>query len=207
MTETVTETEGLRARKQRATREAIHRAAVELALEHGPDGATVAAISDHANISTRTFFNYYPSKEDAIVGLHEGQPSDAELEEFAAGESDDLIADLSRLLMGVFTVGDDELVAARRRLAIQHPQLIQRQWARMHGVEVRIAAAVADRMRRRGFAHDDIDEAARVLVVACNGVLRHSIRQTVTAGGYPADVIRRLDDGLHTLREVLRTLP
>src|SRR5690606_15633405 len=74
VTETVTETEGLRARKQRATREAIHRAAVELALEHGPDGATVAAISDHANISTRTFFNYYPSKEDAIVGLHEGQP-------------------------------------------------------------------------------------------------------------------------------------
>ncbi len=204
---TATDPEGLRARKQRATREAIHRAAVELALEHGPDGATVAAISDRANISTRTFFNYYPSKEDAIVGLHEGLPSDDELDEFAAGTSDDLIGDISRLLLGVFTVGDDELVAARRRLIVENPQLIQRHWARMQGVETRAAAAVADRMRRGGFAHLDIDEAAHLLVVACSGVLRHSIRQTIHAGGYPADVFRRLDDGLHTLREVLRTLP
>jgi len=33
----------------------------------GPDRVTVADIADAANVSVRTFFNYYPSKESAIV--------------------------------------------------------------------------------------------------------------------------------------------
>ncbi|GAA3905830.1 TetR/AcrR family transcriptional regulator [Microbacterium invictum] len=203
------ENEGLRARKQRETRNAIHRAAVDLALEHGPDGATVAAISDRADISVRTFFNYYPTKEDAIVGLHEGLPSDAELDEFRTAASGDLISDLSRLLLGVYTPDDDDLVAQRRSLIVQYPYLIQRQWVRMHGVEQRTATAVAERMRTAGdFSHlDDIDAAAEILVMTCSGALRLSIRKTIEHGGQPADVLSRLDESLHTLREVLRTLP
>lgn len=200
--------EGLRTRKQRATREAIHRAAVDLALEHGPDGATVAAISDRANISVRTFFNYYPTKDDAIVGLHEGLPSDAELAEFGASTSRDLMGDIARLLMDVFTPDDDELIAQRRALILEHPHLIQRHWARMHGVEHRTALAVAERMRAcGGFDGVDIDVAAQALVVTCSNLMRLSIRRAIETGEYPADVLSSLDESLHALREVLRTLP
>ena len=33
--------------------------------------ATIDAISERADVSTRTFFNYFPSKEDAVLGIDE----------------------------------------------------------------------------------------------------------------------------------------
>lgn len=201
--------EGLRARKQRETRGAIHRAAVGLALEHGPDAATVAEISDRANISVRTFFNYYPCKEDAIVGLHEGLPSDEELDEFRLGTSGDLIGDIIQLLLGVFSPSDDELRLQHRALITEHPRLIQRQWARLIGVEQRTAEVVDERMRAAGaFEYlGDISSAALVLVVTCSSMLRLSIRTTIENDNYPAGLEHRVDETLHILREVLRTLP
>lgn len=201
--------EGLRARKQRQTRDAIHRAAVALALERGPDAATVADISARADISPRTFFNYYPSKEDAIVGLHEGMPSDDELDELRRSTSPDLIDDIVRLLLNVFAVGDDELAQQRRALITENPQLIQRQWARLLGVEQRTAAAVAERMRATdALAHVDvdIDTAARALVATCSNVLRLSIRSSIEDGTFPHDLDVRVWRTMTTLREVLRTL-
>lgn len=61
--------EGLRARKRRATRNAIERAAIALVDELGYDGVTVAQISERANVSQGTFFNYFPTKDAAIVGV------------------------------------------------------------------------------------------------------------------------------------------
>lgn len=203
------EPEGLRARKQRQTRDAIHRAAVELALENGPEGATVAAISARVDISPRTFFNYYPTKEDAIVGLHEGLPSDEELDELRAGTSDDLIDDILTLMIGVFTPSDETLLERRKALIAKHPHLIQRQWARMIGVEQRIAGVVAERMQTSGAFTDlsDIDDAARALVVTCNAVLRLSIRKTITEHASTDGIRPHADETLHALRQVLRTLP
>lgn len=60
--------DGLRARKQRETRETIHRIAVKRALAAGPNSVTAAEISTEAGVSARTFFNYFPSKEDAMLG-------------------------------------------------------------------------------------------------------------------------------------------
>src|SRR5690606_274676 len=82
--------EGLRARKQRATREAIHRIAVQRALAAGPHSVTAAEISAEAGVSARTFFNYFPSKEDAMLGFHEDLPTDDELAAFAESDSTDL---------------------------------------------------------------------------------------------------------------------
>lgn len=205
----VQQPEGLRARKQRQTRDAIHRAAVDLALDLGPEGATVAEISARVDISPRTFFNYYPTKEDAIVGLHEGLPSDDELDVLRSGTSDDLIGDILTLMIGVFTPSDETLLSQRKALIAKHPQLIQRQWARMIGVEQRIGEVVAERMRSADTFNDltDIDDAARALVVTCNAVLRLSIRKTITRHASIAHIRPHVDETLHTLREVLRTLP
>jgi AcrR family transcriptional regulator len=59
---------GRRERKKRETRQALAAAALRLAVEKGPDNVTVEEISEAADVSVRTFFNYFPHKEHAILG-------------------------------------------------------------------------------------------------------------------------------------------
>jgi len=60
-------TTGLRERKKAATREALHNAAVHLALACGIESLTVEAIADAAFVSRRTFSNYFANKEQALM--------------------------------------------------------------------------------------------------------------------------------------------
>jgi AcrR family transcriptional regulator len=57
---------GLRERKKRMTRQAILDAAEELFARDGYDGVTVAQIADAANVSVKTLFTYFDSKEDLV---------------------------------------------------------------------------------------------------------------------------------------------
>jgi AcrR family transcriptional regulator len=58
--------EGLRERKKRATREAIAAAAMELFTERGFDSVTVAEVAAAADVSEKTVFNYFPTKEELV---------------------------------------------------------------------------------------------------------------------------------------------
>ena len=60
---------GLRERKRERTRRRLEEAAIGLALRDGLDKVTIDAISARADVSPRTFFNYFDSKEDAILGV------------------------------------------------------------------------------------------------------------------------------------------
>jgi AcrR family transcriptional regulator len=64
----VAATEGLRERKKRETRETIARAAWKLFARRGFDAVTVADIARAANVSDKTVFNYFPTKEDLVFG-------------------------------------------------------------------------------------------------------------------------------------------
>jgi AcrR family transcriptional regulator len=57
---------GLRERKKQRTRETISRVALELFVERGYHATTLADIAEAADVSTRTIFAYYPSKEDIL---------------------------------------------------------------------------------------------------------------------------------------------
>lgn len=78
------------------TAKKIQSAAVSLAVRDGLANVTTEAIAREAGISTRTFFNYYPYKEAALMGPPPDYPAEAG-EAFVAGRGR-LIDDLSRLI-------------------------------------------------------------------------------------------------------------
>ena len=60
--------EGLRERKKQRTRVAIAEAAMELFVRRGFDEVTVADIAHAADVSEKTVFNHFPTKEDLVFG-------------------------------------------------------------------------------------------------------------------------------------------
>ncbi|WP_328629444.1 TetR family transcriptional regulator [Streptomyces sp. NBC_00353] len=61
---------GLRARKKRETRVALSQATIRLCVQYGWDNVTVEDIAAAANVSVRTFRNYFSSKAEAIAASH-----------------------------------------------------------------------------------------------------------------------------------------
>jgi len=80
---------GLRERKKQQTRHTIAAVAMRLFTERGFDDVTVADIARAANISTKTVFNYFPTKEDLVLHGREAIEADLlqALQSRAAGES------------------------------------------------------------------------------------------------------------------------
>ena len=74
---------GLRQRKKQRTRSLIIDAAVELFLRHGYDRTTVDQIAAAAEVSTRTFSRYFPTKESVVAAV--------------AADLDDLVAEALEL--------------------------------------------------------------------------------------------------------------
>src|SRR4029079_16278860 len=56
----------LRERKRARTRQALIDAAAELFEQRGYDGTTIADIAAAAEVSTRTYFSYFATKEDVL---------------------------------------------------------------------------------------------------------------------------------------------
>ncbi|WP_307810580.1 TetR/AcrR family transcriptional regulator [Tomitella biformata] len=104
---------GLRARKKAATRGALSDAAARLARDHGLEAVTVEAIAEAAGVSTRTFHNYFSSKEEAMVAYGERiaqQWADALL----ARPADEQIWDSLEAVLRASFQGADDVIAGSR---------------------------------------------------------------------------------------------
>ena len=61
---------GLRERKKRETRDALSWAVIRLSVERGWDDVTIADAAAAANVSERTFRNYFSTKAEALAARH-----------------------------------------------------------------------------------------------------------------------------------------
>ena len=91
---TITDPEdiGLRERKKQHTRRAIHEAAFRLIDEQGLEATTIDQICSAAEVSSRTFFNYFPSKAAALLELPETAIGPEAVERFRAAKGSLLLA-------------------------------------------------------------------------------------------------------------------
>jgi len=108
---------GLRERKKQATRAALSQAAWSLMVEKGLDAATPEAIAEAADVSARTFRNYFASREEAILDwmMQRGMALAEAIRARPAGEPvwDSLIALLPEIVEGLIGPSRDMVVLMR----------------------------------------------------------------------------------------------
>jgi len=149
MVEVAAPARGRRDRKKQQTRAALIAAALRLADERGLDRVTVEEISEAADVSTRTFFNYFASKDDVLIG--DPIVDAAELRECLLAAPSEL--PVTSALMLALTPAIEQIEADRDlwrlRLKVIHnnPSLLPALFARGAAAELDFVAAVAARAR------------------------------------------------------------
>jgi AcrR family transcriptional regulator len=194
---------GLREQKMLRTASRLTAVTRRLTAERGLGGFTIDEACEEVGISRRTFFNYFPTKEDAVIGA---DPSD-EAEQFAeqfldrgsrggTAALDDLVAIVSAHFHSV----DHDATEHEQfmRVLEREPRIL----ARFIGITRERERAAAELIAlREGVAHDDPRAAA--LVGLFSLILR-------AAGEYlidptdPRDYPQILTDTLAVYRDVMR---
>nr|WP_246323863.1 TetR family transcriptional regulator [Petropleomorpha daqingensis] len=147
-------TSGLRERKKLATRLALHEAALRLVAERGLEHVSVDDIAERADVSPRTFFNYFPTKDDAVLGL-DPATTDAmagSLRARPVGETPVQAMRAVARAQAEQMAEETELWPLRLRVIDAHPALLARLAASFGQAEQAMAAAIAE--RTGGTAHD-----------------------------------------------------
>jgi AcrR family transcriptional regulator len=191
----------LRERKKVATRLAISRAALKLALASGANSLTGDAIAEAANVAPRTFRNYFSSKEDALLYV---------LDDFerrvveSLRQCDSAVPVLDAFEAAVIAVvessGEElEDCLAVTRIVVQHPTL------RAHFVANNAypAAAMLDEIARRSGTDPAVDIYPRIVCFCGLAVLRAALEMHSDAGLPRSEVPDAIRRGFTELRSGL----
>lgn len=173
---------GLRDRKRAETRQRLESAAVTLVLRDGLDHATVDSISAMADVSSRTFFNYFDTKEDAVLGIRDSElDADAVAQHLARTDGADVVDSTVTLLLSVISpsIEAKALHEQRHEVLRRHPQLFGRHVAQMTRMVEPLVDAVVAILEHDG-AGTPVDRAeAEVLLGLCGGAVRSAVKEWV----------------------------
>ncbi|MFI7697629.1 TetR/AcrR family transcriptional regulator [Nonomuraea sp. NPDC049480] len=165
---------GLRERKKEKTRLAILDAALDLFLEQGYESTTVEQISGVVDVSPRTFFRYFTSKDDLVLWFHD-HGEEIMLDTLASRPEDESpFTALMYALRAVLSDMEDSTPEESgrflklRRILDENPRLIGQSVARGAETERRLAELVA---ARRG-ADPDNDQLSHLIVAFAMCTLR-----------------------------------
>jgi AcrR family transcriptional regulator len=170
---------GLRERKRAATRLAITAAARLLTARSGISGFTVEEVCERAGISRRTFFNYFPTKDDAILGHPGDDIPEALAEAFVAGGGGTAVGtvssslwpdfiDLAVGMMESMAMSRSEVVALKDAIAAE-PRLMEKA---MHGSSAAEQHYVEMLAERESLPPDD--PRLQVATAAMAGVAKYA---------------------------------
>ncbi|OZG62422.1 TetR family transcriptional regulator [Bifidobacterium lemurum] len=121
---------GLRERKKLQQRDAIERAMLTRVLELGYDRATIEDVCDDVGISKKTFFNYYHSKDAAILGIRHELPDEGDIARRLGPPDADRGSNYLDTLVDVMMLGfstmpaNGETAALRKQVIRKMPQMM-----------------------------------------------------------------------------------
>jgi AcrR family transcriptional regulator len=139
---------GMRERKKQRTRDDLTRIAAGLFAEHGYDAVTIDDIAAAADVSHRTFYRYFSSKEDLVLGdLNERIASF--IDALASRPSDEPVLESIRTVVHGLAADFEqtyETNKARSALIAATPALKLREGERQAFVEEAITPLIAERI-------------------------------------------------------------
>lgn len=185
---------GLRERRKSETRRAISEVALHLALERGPEKMTVEDIAAAVGVSPRTVFNYFRSKDEAILGVDPEQRAELRDLVVARDEQETPLEALAAVLVWVATTRGDagRSWRDRSRLVARHPRLRAALAASQEALEQDLADAVG---ARTGLGGDH--PYCRLAAAAVLAVSRHALSDPETRSN--ATLRRRMEEGFAAL--------
>jgi AcrR family transcriptional regulator len=165
-TKSTAATPGLRARKRQQTRDRLTRAAMALFLERGFEATTLDDIATAADISRRSFFHYFASKEDVVFAWQE-EITTALITAVAArpaGES--MLAAAENAISAMARQLEPGEAIAMARLKRDNPALQARDQVKYEKLE----RALADALGKRGHKTEKLQ--ARLVAMIATGAMR-----------------------------------
>lgn len=172
---------GLRERKKNETCATLSRAALDLAMRDGYDAVTTDGIAAAANVSTRTFRNYFSSKEDAVLALLFDVDEHLTRTLRGRSEAEPALDSLEAWTLALIVAGEDfNRAISVTRMMVDHPALIAHAAAAHHRSSERAIAEIGRRMGDDSAA----GIAPRLLYHARRGVLAAVVE--VIAAGVPS---------------------
>ena len=156
---------GLRERKKLQTRHAIHEAALELVDEQGLEATTIDQICSAADVSSRTFFNYFPSKMAALLQLPDATISPEVRERFLAARGG-LVLALCDVVASSSEAGPDRV--RLKKLIGKHPELLTAVMSMMTETRAQYVALASERA-----SSPEQADLAVTIVMAAFGRLMH----------------------------------